>query len=80
MTVEHDGQGGSDRDDPLMAVITGRPLSEEARADATRLAEYRGAEADVAVLREQLGVIAEALTGPAARPAGRPGRAPAPPR
>ncbi|MFI9616279.1 hypothetical protein ACIHCM_32125 [Streptomyces sp. NPDC052023] len=77
MTVERDGQGGSDRRDPLMAVITGEPLPEAARADAALLAEYRSAEADVAVLREQLGIIGEALTEVAEVPEG-PEKAPAP--
>ncbi|MFG3657473.1 hypothetical protein [Streptomyces sp. NPDC047706] len=77
MTVERDGQGGLDPRDPLMAVITGEPLPDAARADAALLAEYRSAEADVAVLREQLGVIGEALTEvpEAAEP---PARSPAP--
>ncbi|MER6343054.1 hypothetical protein ACWC10_05125 [Streptomyces sp. NPDC001595] len=65
MTVERDGHGGDDRNDPLMAVITGEPLPDEARADAALLAEHRSAEADVALLREQLGIIGAALTEPA---------------
>ncbi|MGX1130718.1 hypothetical protein RKD49_002908 [Streptomyces glaucescens] len=76
MTVEHDGHDGSGRagrDDPLMAVVTGEPLSDQARADAALLAEYRSAEADVALLREQLGIIGHALgSEPAARPAPEP--------
>jgi hypothetical protein len=72
VTVEHDGQDGSGRNDPLLAVVTGEPLSEEARADAALLAEYREAEADVALLREQLEVIGLALSAePASRPAPR---------
>jgi hypothetical protein len=80
VTVEHDGHGGYDRDDPLMAVVTGEPLSEEARADAALLAEYRSAEADVALLREQLGIIGHALgsepaaAAPQPAPLRRPGR------
>ncbi|HZF90045.1 hypothetical protein [Streptomyces sp.] len=81
MTVEPDGQDGSGRDDPLLAVVTGEPLSEEARADAVLLAEYRGAEADVALLREQLEVIGLALSAePASRPAPRPAARPVPSR
>ncbi|MEU6775648.1 hypothetical protein [Streptomyces sp. NPDC046759] len=49
--------------DALMAAITGEPLPEEARRDPAFLAGHRAAEADVAVLREQLALIAEALTG-----------------
>ncbi|MEV5337476.1 hypothetical protein AB0K93_03185 [Streptomyces sp. NPDC052676] len=84
MTVEHDGRDGYDRDDPLMAVLTGEPLPDTARTDPALLAEYRSAEADVALLREQLGVIAHALTEPepepepASRPAARPGPEPGP--
>ncbi|MEW2154387.1 hypothetical protein AB0950_03670 [Streptomyces sp. NPDC007189] len=49
--------------DALMAAITGEPLPEEAHRDPAFLAEHRAAEADVAVLRDQLSRIAEALTG-----------------
>ncbi|AIR98412.1 hypothetical protein [Streptomyces glaucescens] len=81
MTVEHDGQGGSGRNDPLLAVVTGEPLSEEARADAALLAEYRQAEADVALLREQLQVIGHALSAePAPAPAPRAARRTGPER
>lgn len=59
--------------DPLMAAITGDPLPPGARADAAALAEHRSAVSDVALLREQLGVIAQALSEPPAA-----GRAPAP--
>ncbi|MEU6600697.1 hypothetical protein [Streptomyces flaveolus] len=55
--VEYDGM------DALMAAITGDPLPEEARRDPAFLAEHREAEADVAVLREQLVRLAGALTG-----------------
>ncbi|MEV5320482.1 hypothetical protein AB0K92_23000 [Streptomyces sp. NPDC052687] len=68
MTVEHDGPGGYDRDDPLMAVLTGDPLPHDARTDPALLAAYRSAEADVALLREQLGIIAHALTEPEPQP------------
>ncbi|QOV47578.1 hypothetical protein IPT68_12885 [Streptomyces chromofuscus] len=57
-----------------MAAVTGEPLPEAARADAVLLAEYRSAETDVAVLRKQLEIIADALADPAPHPA------PAPPR
>ncbi|MBD0418340.1 hypothetical protein H0H10_04005 [Streptomyces sp. TRM S81-3] len=48
-------------DDALMAAITGEPLPPEARADAALLAEHRSAAADVALLREQLGIIGRTL-------------------
>jgi hypothetical protein len=56
-----------DGTDALMAAITGeRPPD---GADAAFLAEHRAAEADVALLREQLGIIGDALAGE--RPAPR---------
>ncbi|MBG0855236.1 hypothetical protein I2W78_26155 [Streptomyces spinoverrucosus] len=51
------------------------PLTDAARADAALVAEHRSAAADVALLREQLGIIAEALTEAPEEPA----QAPAPP-
>ncbi|CAL9445741.1 hypothetical protein [Streptomyces sp. enrichment culture] len=85
MTVEHDSfDGGEGLDgggpDPLMAVITGEPLPDEARADAAFLAAHRTAEADVALLREQLGLLGQALAGPDPRPAPRPAPVPVPVR
>lgn len=63
MTAEHETHGPGDGTDALMAAITGeRPPD---GADAAFLAEHRRAEADVALLREQLGLIGDAL---AARP------------
>ncbi|MEU0113583.1 hypothetical protein ABZ137_07575 [Streptomyces bobili] len=56
-----DGDGGTD---PLMAVLLGEPLSEEARRDPVFMAGHRAATADADVLREQLGVLADALTRP----------------
>ncbi|MFI6038799.1 hypothetical protein ACIBBD_32635 [Streptomyces sp. NPDC051315] len=55
-----------------MAVILDAPLSEEARADPVFMAGHRAATADVALLREQLGVLADALTEPAEQPVHRP--------
>ncbi|MGW3119056.1 hypothetical protein ACWDBW_18255 [Streptomyces sp. NPDC001107] len=55
MTAEHNGV------DALMAAITGEELPEEARTDAAFAAEHRRATADVALLRQQLGIIADAL-------------------
>ncbi|OIJ95890.1 hypothetical protein [Streptomyces monashensis] len=61
------GSGGNGREydgvDALMAAITGEPLPEEARRDPAFVAEHRAAEADVAVLREQLARLGEALAG-----------------
>ncbi|XUL88154.1 hypothetical protein ACQ86D_16995 [Streptomyces galilaeus] len=65
--------------DALMAAITGEPVPEAARADAAYLAEHRAATADVALLREQLGIIGEALSAPP-RPEPGPVRTPRPAR
>lgn len=57
--------------DALMAaVLDVRPgdLPEEARADSAYLAAHRSATADVALLREQLGVLADVLTEPEPEP------------
>jgi hypothetical protein len=64
----HDGHDGHEGMDALMAAILDAPLSEEARADPAFMAGHRAATADVALLREQLGVIADALTEPVAQP------------
>ncbi|MEU1267168.1 hypothetical protein [Streptomyces sp. NPDC005799] len=61
-----------DGGDALMAALTGERLPKD--ADAVLLAEHRRAEADVALLREQLGIIGDALAGEQARP--RPAAAP----
>ncbi|KKD06573.1 hypothetical protein [Streptomyces sp. WM6386] len=66
MTAEHDGI------DALMAAITDEPLSEEARGDSAFMAEHRSASADLALLREQLGVIGHALAEPVQAPAPAP--------
>ncbi|WP_405993280.1 hypothetical protein [Streptomyces sp. NBC_00986] len=62
---EYDGDeyGGMDA---LMAAILDEPLPEAARADAGFMAEHRVATAEVALLREQLGIIGEALSAPPA--------------
>ncbi|MFE2047124.1 hypothetical protein ACFXAS_01210 [Streptomyces sp. NPDC059459] len=49
-------------DDALMAAITGEPLPPGADTDTE--AAYRSATADVALLREQLGVLGRSLGGP----------------
>ncbi|MEU6536425.1 hypothetical protein [Streptomyces sp. NPDC047000] len=64
----HDPDHGAPSADPLMAAVAGEPLTGAQRADAGFMARYDEAAADVAVLREQLGLIAGALTGSA--PAG----------
>lgn len=63
MTAGHGSAGEYGGMDALMAAVTGEPLPEEARRDAGFLAEHRAAEADVAVLKERLTWLAEALTG-----------------
>jgi hypothetical protein len=71
VAAEYDGA------DALMAAITGEPLPEAARADAVFMAGYRAAQADVVVLREQLGIIGDALAAPPAKapsPAAAPSR------
>ncbi|MFH9858291.1 hypothetical protein [Streptomyces sp. NPDC017202] len=71
------GPDGPDGTDPLMAAILDVPLSGDARTDPALVAGHRAAAADVALLREQLGVLAEALTRPpAAEPALRPAPVP----
>jgi hypothetical protein len=60
--------------DALMAAITGEELSDEARADTAFLAEYRAAEADIALLREQLGILGETLAEPPPDPKPAPAR------
>lgn len=73
--------------DALMAAITGEPLPEGALEDPVAAAEHRAALADVALLREQLGLIGDALAdagadagaGADADPAGSTGEALAPP-
>ncbi|MET7652388.1 hypothetical protein [Streptomyces sp. NPDC005486] len=74
-----DGQEGYDGMDALMAAVLDVPLSglsEEARADSAYLAAHRSATADVALLREQLGVLADVLTEPVREPARIPQTAP----
>ncbi|WP_460065711.1 hypothetical protein [Streptomyces sp. YKOK-I1] len=66
---EYESVEGYDGMDPLMAAITGDPLPEEARDDPALLAAHRAAAADVALLRVQLGLLADALTESAEEPA-----------
>ncbi|RSN31724.1 hypothetical protein DMH12_38615, partial [Streptomyces sp. WAC 04229] len=61
-----DGHAGHDGDaggyDALMAAITGESLPPDADPGDRRA--YGSAAADVALLREQLGIIGTALSGP----------------
>jgi hypothetical protein len=68
--------------DALLAAIMDEPLPEEVRDDAAVLAEHRSAVADVALLREQLTALGDALAGdvPAPERAREPGRTRAPAR
>jgi hypothetical protein len=61
MTAEHGTHEAYDGADALMAAITGEQPPAEARADTAFMAEHRKAEADVEMLRRQLGIIADAL-------------------
>ncbi|MER7926922.1 hypothetical protein ABTY96_27830 [Streptomyces sp. NPDC096057] len=71
MAAERNAHDGVDA---LMAAITDEPLPDAARADAGFMAEHAVATADVALLREQLGIIGEALSAPPApEPVTRPG-------
>jgi len=65
MTAEH-----RDVDDALMAALTGTPLADD--TDPAFRAEHRAATDDITLLREQLGLIGDALAQdprPAPRPA-----------
>ncbi|MEU8572475.1 hypothetical protein [Streptomyces asoensis] len=77
------GERDDDGMDALMAAVLGVPaagLPEQARADSAYLAAHRSATADVALLREQLGVLADVLSGPVPEraPAGDTGVEPVP--
>ncbi|MFI5792626.1 hypothetical protein [Streptomyces sp. NPDC051677] len=82
MTAEHEDRAGRESGgagpDALMAAITDERPADESLADAAFLAEYRSATADLALLREQLGLVADALTEPGREPAAE--AAPAPVR
>ncbi|MFF7307568.1 hypothetical protein [Streptomyces sp. NPDC008137] len=78
---ECDDGGEYDGMDALMAAIVGAPVPEAARQDAEYTAAHRAAASDVALLREQLTLLGDALArgdearleapGEAADPAGR---------
>ncbi|MFD4603608.1 hypothetical protein ACFWPQ_36980 [Streptomyces sp. NPDC058464] len=88
MTAEHDDHDardarerydgrGEEETDALFAVLMDEPLSDERRADPAFMAEHRAATADLALLREQLGIIGDTLAEPPAatpRPHPRPAR------
>ncbi|MEU3886088.1 hypothetical protein [Streptomyces sp. NPDC029041] len=74
MTAPQD-QAGRDGTDALMAAITAEAPPLEARADDAFMAEYRAAAADVALLREQLGLIGQALAEPLRAPVSETGGA-----
>ncbi|RPE43896.1 hypothetical protein EDD90_7114 [Streptomyces sp. Ag109_O5-1] len=88
MTAEHENNAGGPGNavgpgevDALLAVLMDEPLSAEQRADPAFMAEHRAATADVALLREQLGIIGATLAGPppaAVRPRPHPGPRPRP--
>lgn len=84
MAAEQHPGGYDDGYDALMAAITGEPLPPDAGPDAR--GEYGSAKADVALLREQLNLIGDALGDaapedrPAPTPAPAPVRVPAPRR
>ncbi|MFF5309556.1 hypothetical protein [Streptomyces massasporeus] len=67
MTAQQD-KAGRDGADALMAAITGEEPPHEARASDAFMDEYRSATADVALLREQLGLIGQALAEPLEAP------------
>ncbi|MFD8813825.1 hypothetical protein ACFV23_20595, partial [Streptomyces sp. NPDC059627] len=77
MTAEHDDHeryDGRDEEetDALFAVLMDEPLTGGQRADPAFMAEHRAATADVALLREQLGIIGDTLAAPPPRPEPRP--------
>jgi hypothetical protein len=73
MTADHKGPAGLDA---LMAALTDEPLTDDARADAAFMTGHRSAQADLAVLREQLAIIGNALGEPP--PAPKPASVPPP--
>ncbi|MEW1779317.1 hypothetical protein [Streptomyces sp. NPDC086777] len=73
MPAGHDGDPGApDGLDALFAVLADEPPTVEQRADPVFMAEHRAASADVALLREQLGIIGDTLAAPLPRPEHRP--------
>ncbi|MER6402576.1 hypothetical protein ABT269_03325 [Streptomyces viridosporus] len=68
------GYGGSEDDgtDALMTAILDEPLPVGARRDPAFLAAHGAAAADLAVLREQLALIGDALAAPAGSPSAVP--------
>lgn len=67
MTVARDDEYAYDSD-ALMLALTDEPLPEGAGRDPEAAAEHAAAVADVALLREHLGVVGRALAAPAPEP------------
>ncbi|MER5786870.1 hypothetical protein [Streptomyces sp. NPDC001980] len=73
MPAGHDGDPGEPGGtDALFAVLADEPLTAEQRADPAFMAEHRAAAADVALLREHLGIIGDTLAAPPPWPEPRP--------
>ncbi|MFK0280145.1 hypothetical protein ACIQVL_06675 [Streptomyces sp. NPDC090499] len=76
MPAGHGGDPGDPGEpggtDALFAVLADEPLTAEQRADPAFMAEHRAAGADVALLREHLGIIGDTLAAPPPRPEPRP--------
>ncbi|MEV6803380.1 hypothetical protein [Streptomyces sp. NPDC051129] len=72
---EFEGPGGGV--DALMVAITGESPPERVRRDPAFRAEHQAAEADLALLRDRLAWLAEALTGEAGEDAAAGGARPA---
>ncbi|GGX85726.1 hypothetical protein [Streptomyces anandii] len=62
----HGPCGPRERVDPLTAALTGEPLPPGAEADPVYLAAHRAAATDLALLREHLELIADAIAEPPA--------------
>ncbi|MET8668971.1 hypothetical protein ABZV87_32115 [Streptomyces tendae] len=78
MAAEQHPGGYDDGYDALMAAITGEPLPPDAGPDAR--GEHRSATADVALLREQLHLLGDALGEPVPQERPRAAAAPSPRR
>ncbi|MEU9635447.1 hypothetical protein ACGFZZ_06075 [Streptomyces tendae] len=78
MAAEQHPGGYDDGHDALMAAITGEPLPPDAGPDAR--GEHRSATADVALLREQLHLLGDALGEPVVRERPKPAAVPPPRR
>ncbi|MEE4489776.1 hypothetical protein [Streptomyces sp. BE230] len=81
MTAAHTPDDDHGETDPLTAAILDEPMPGSAHSDTERMEEYRAARADLATLRQQLALIADALTAqePARLPARTEAASPRPP-